>query len=610
MIVRCPECSTGFKLPDSKVSTKPVKLRCSKCSHIFHFRLGDGEEAEVFYTDDDRQRNQEHQAAKSAEDSGSDEALAAPDAKAEDDEEANPNRTQFGMPAADISRPTGAGRAGKLSKKLSKSASSDYNPFPHANLDIKSNQKTSMGVQTRPEDDDAPDPGVSWEDEATRVMDVDSDPDDDPFSGAFDPEAEVEASKEASKDASSEQEDPFAGAFGEVADAEAMAQVSPYAEAAAQSNATEAETNSAAKASHTAAKPGPANAGPPTQNAPPQASKPPAAQQASEPGAESAAAAEAAAAGAQAGASPFQPDGQAYRPEDMVDPSFGKDGPTFDPERGVVDNSASAASAASSTRMVSGPAATRNASAAPPVGAASAASAAPKPKAAPAPDPDPKPKTKSRPAATWEPDDFDAPHKIGGGGAQKAANFLLILLLVVLGFIGLLAAFSDGIIDFKRFPHTLEVAFQGADFQPRSEWVATRTPEVVATPEDPIRIESVFATPVQRAEASPVILVRGSAKNTSDGGFDNVELRAIIYDENERTIGETTGYLGARIQQSAVAKADPSQPASALLPDASKPLTGHATQPFTLIFDKIPAEVIERANISYRVEIASKTPQP
>src|SRR5690554_7046976 len=58
MIVRCPECSTGFKLPASKITEKPVKLRCSKCSHVFHFRLGDSGEADVFLTDDDRAQNE------------------------------------------------------------------------------------------------------------------------------------------------------------------------------------------------------------------------------------------------------------------------------------------------------------------------------------------------------------------------------------------------------------------------------------------------------------------------------------------------------------------------------------------------------------------------
>ncbi len=35
MIIECPKCSTKFKLDDSKIGSKGVKVRCSKCKHIF-----------------------------------------------------------------------------------------------------------------------------------------------------------------------------------------------------------------------------------------------------------------------------------------------------------------------------------------------------------------------------------------------------------------------------------------------------------------------------------------------------------------------------------------------------------------------------------------------
>ncbi len=35
MIVECPQCSTKFRLDDSKITSKGVKVRCSKCKHIF-----------------------------------------------------------------------------------------------------------------------------------------------------------------------------------------------------------------------------------------------------------------------------------------------------------------------------------------------------------------------------------------------------------------------------------------------------------------------------------------------------------------------------------------------------------------------------------------------
>ncbi|HEY6837119.1 MAG TPA: zinc-ribbon domain-containing protein, partial [Geobacteraceae bacterium] len=35
MIVQCDECKAKFKLDDSKVKAGGVKVRCSKCKHIF-----------------------------------------------------------------------------------------------------------------------------------------------------------------------------------------------------------------------------------------------------------------------------------------------------------------------------------------------------------------------------------------------------------------------------------------------------------------------------------------------------------------------------------------------------------------------------------------------
>ncbi len=48
MIVRCPECQTGFNLSPEKVPAKGAKLRCSKCEHLFRVRITDGR-PEIFY---------------------------------------------------------------------------------------------------------------------------------------------------------------------------------------------------------------------------------------------------------------------------------------------------------------------------------------------------------------------------------------------------------------------------------------------------------------------------------------------------------------------------------------------------------------------------------
>jgi predicted Zn finger-like uncharacterized protein len=35
MIVKCPQCSTGYNVPDDAITGKPRKMRCSRCTHVF-----------------------------------------------------------------------------------------------------------------------------------------------------------------------------------------------------------------------------------------------------------------------------------------------------------------------------------------------------------------------------------------------------------------------------------------------------------------------------------------------------------------------------------------------------------------------------------------------
>ena len=35
MIVKCEQCQTRFKIPDERVTDKGVKVRCTKCQHMF-----------------------------------------------------------------------------------------------------------------------------------------------------------------------------------------------------------------------------------------------------------------------------------------------------------------------------------------------------------------------------------------------------------------------------------------------------------------------------------------------------------------------------------------------------------------------------------------------
>jgi predicted Zn finger-like uncharacterized protein len=42
MIVQCGACQTKFRVPDDKIGDKPVKVRCSRCAHIFPVTRADG----------------------------------------------------------------------------------------------------------------------------------------------------------------------------------------------------------------------------------------------------------------------------------------------------------------------------------------------------------------------------------------------------------------------------------------------------------------------------------------------------------------------------------------------------------------------------------------
>ncbi|GEM_PF-6006363 len=59
MIVRCPECQTGFNLAKEKIPAKGAKLRCSKCNHLFRVRITD-DRTEIFYKSSDKEKNRSH----------------------------------------------------------------------------------------------------------------------------------------------------------------------------------------------------------------------------------------------------------------------------------------------------------------------------------------------------------------------------------------------------------------------------------------------------------------------------------------------------------------------------------------------------------------------
>lgn len=208
-------------------------------------------------------------------------------------------------------------------------------------------------------------------------------------------------------------------------------------------------------------------------------------------------------------------------------------------------------------------------------------------------------------------DDPIEPHTVGGSGLQKAANFTLITLLVGAGFVGLVAGLSGGFIDFKRFPHMLSVAFEGADFEPREAWTKAAAPAPVAAPEEPIRFESVVATPVVIDDSNKVILVRGKVQSVADTTYEGVIVRGMLYDANERPLTQTQAEapLGARVLPSQVVEQGSTENAKSLLPQSAALLEGQSSEAFSLIITDVPDKYFENPDFGYKVEIADKKPQ-
>ncbi len=433
MIIRCPECTTGFNLPDQNVTPKGVKLRCSRCGHVFRVRADAAGEPEIYYQSGDNEEE-------------------------------------------------------------TKSSS----PFPHAGAGLgglKPKQSSAFA-------------DVSGEDPGTEEA------------------LEMEALKEES-------------------------------EAEELEEAPEPE----------------AKAPPAAASAPPAASEP-APEEEEEP-------------------APLMGSGSAFGDaSDHVDPSFGTDGPVFDPEKGKVEAGPQAGPKKKAGKRPVG------ARGVPPTQQKALSEAAEKEASAPAPK-------KAAPSATWDEEDFQ-PHRIGGSPGTKAAVFLLILSLVVMGFFGVVAWQNEGFIDFRDFPQMLQVAFGDGEYQPRPEWAPPRPANVVVAPEDPVTVESVHGQVVQVGRDGAVFVVKGMVRNNENRVVDGVELRALITTTEGRVLQNVSGTVGQSVQF--VEFEEQSSPGEAvdLVARRGGNLQARDLAPFTMVFDEVPYPVLRGGDFLLRVEVANQ----
>ncbi len=309
---------------------------------------------------------------------------------------------------------------------------------------------------------------------------------------------------------------------------------------------------------------GPGPAGPRAFQPPPSAAPPPAQ----------------AAAPAEERRDPFAQQGGEFGPaEDLVDPDFGKGAPQFDPDAGAVESPDPAPAAE--------PAPAQKPQRAP----------APQPRSQPAPEP----QTMSPEVEDWD----VAPHKIGGGGFQKFANFMFILIIVLVGFVGVVAAMAGGFVDFTRPQHMLDVAFKGTEFEPRDAWKTPPPPPPAPEPEAPVAVSDVFASLIELdgRKKEQVLMVTGSATNETDAEIGKARIRVMILDANEKILREETMDAGRTVPMEEITALESTTDVGGLPFSSTTPIPAGGEARFMVLFSDVPEAVTTQQRVTYRVEV-------
>jgi predicted Zn finger-like uncharacterized protein len=582
MLVRCPRCETGFNLPVEKIPDKGAKLKCSACTHKFRVRLDDAGEPEIFYkkkgNDDFQNRTM----------------IGTPISEASIDDE---NSTQFGIPSRARTR--------------SKSARADYDPFPLANkgstddaeeeapdagdrtqfgsptavgkdpadqeeegdvelfdepFDGGGGDRTMLGPAARSSASDsqpsAPPPTPGGEDDERGQTQALGSGGVDLFDGEFDDESADAVSL-------AEESDPFGDAFEDSMEGGAglLMPSTPESEDDLALDPTSLSEGSYDSEPH------------------------------SEPPAEMGMSEDDFLSGQQV--SEFGP------VEDLVDPSFGADVPSFDPSGGVVNREKrprpkrkpktrtgehdrkprSSGIELEDVRQEKSRPAER-----------------PRPESASRPkDPD----SGARKPARKIPNDY-APHRVGAPStARRLFDVFAIALVVCVTFVGFVGARAGWVLDFKRFGHMLEVAFAGVEFQPREEWkTVVEIPPPEPPPEDPLRLEEVTAREYLVGE-TPIFVISGRVRNYSLESFQKVKVRAEIVDESDEAVAEQTVLAGQSLEREKLAGVQSVEEVPDLVDKKVPDIGKEGSIPFTVVFTDLPAEKLEAGELNYRISLAN-----
>ena len=614
MVINCPACTTGFNLPEKHITAKGTKLRCSKCGHVFRVRRDSpDDEVEFFYKPEDEANNEENGTAAQVPEQEANEktqfgvgAAAPADGEELDGDEAssdNPstvelepmsmlggeasegtgNKTNFGMPATD--EKSKGGLFGSLSED---------DPFPHAGGNLKDlfgGKKESAPKEKAAASSPASAPAPEL-DTSTQLGLANADaptPQEEELKGQTQlgtgvvgsTETEPAPSQEPASEPAQPKVEPAVDLFDDEADAPAGED--PFGDAFGDDgldidSLSEGFDDSAEDDDEPILRPGQPGMALTGNSV---AHDEPAIK---EPVMESA--------GLQQSSSMtadfWDEQGGDMASGGLAEASFA-DGPSFDPERGIVDDSAPQPQ---QPQPAPQPAAPR--AAAQPRRAAANAT----PQAARAV------KTED----DW-PSDIEtiaAPHKIGGGGLQKVANLLLIVLVVMMGFLGLVATLNGGFLDFKQFGSMLGVAFSGEEYKPRQEWLPKEKPKPVPPKKDILRTQSVYAEVVPITKKSSVLVIRGQVKNLDQQEYIDIKLRGLLLNSKDKIIAEKEAPIGELIPNSKFDELSSMTELPDILPKHPKPLKVGETEPFTIVFDEIPNQVKEGEPILFRVEFAER----
>ncbi len=553
MLVRCPKCETGFRLPANRIPAKGAKLRCSACTHAFRVRMSPAGDLEVF---DPNEANDRTQLGAPAESSAYDDA----------DDEAGAS-TQFGPPAR------------------SKSAAADYNPFPLAGR--KSEQEAEAAGNTTqalgsapseafevPDDfddfddfDDEEEISLELADDDIELVGEDREVEDaktqlgaaalalDLFDG--EPMQAADASEDLSSDF-----DPFGDAFSDPISSADMGLLMPSTPS---SDDLDVEIPSSATGSH---------AGLDTTPSSPMSDE------------------------------AFFSGG--YESEfgsasELVDPNFGSDVAQFDPDQGVVRTPAKQASKRPSS-SVSG---SHRQPSAPELGL----------DVVDTPKPQPAARIETpRNGASRSVEPVRAPsgriqarRPVAAPSGEvspirRAFDVVFIGLVVLVAGLGFTAARAGSFLDFARFDHTLEVAYSGVDFEPRPEWVRTIEVEPpTPPPEEPLRLENVRAWEVDLGDETAVV-VSGKIRNYSNKSFRNIELHAELVDGEGKAVQAKDARAGGKIDRSKARSTKSHDALQKLVTGKVADVGKEGTIHFTIVFDPLADKALD--GLDYRVAIS------